>query len=156
MAEKTEMQPGDRQILMALQQDGRISNQDLAERAAMSASACWRRVRALEDAGIITRYAALVDPEKIGLSFHAMVHVVLSRHQAGHVASFIEAALARPEVLDCFATTGDADYHLRIRCRDLSAYNAFLEDFLFALEGVSSVKTNLILRQLKHETRLVV
>jgi len=156
MAEKTEMQPGDRQILMALQQDGRISNQDLAERAAMSASACWRRVRALEEAGIITRYTALVDPEKIGLSFHAMVHVVLSRHQAGHVASFIEAALARPEVLDCFATTGDADYHLRIRCQDLSAYNAFLEDFLFALEGVSTVKTNLILRQLKHETRLVV
>lgn len=156
MAEKTEIQPGDRQILDALQQDGRISNQDLAERAAMSASACWRRVRALEDARIITRYTALVDPDKIGLSFHAMVHVVLSRHQAGHVASFIEAALARPEVLDCFATTGDADYHLRIRCRDLSAYNAFLEDFLFALEGVSTVKTNLILRQLKHETRLVV
>lgn len=156
MAEKTEMQPGDRQILDALQEDGRISNQDLAERAAMSASACWRRVRALEESGVITRYTALVDPERIGLSFHAMVHVVLSRHQAGHVANFIKAAMARPEVLDCFATTGDADYHLRVRCQDLSAYNAFLEEFLFALEGVSTVKTSLILRQLKHETRLVV
>lgn len=156
MSEKFEIQAADRQILNALQQDGRISNQDLAERAAMSASACWRRVKALEEGGVIERYAALVNPETVGLSFHAMVHVVLSRHQAGHVENFIQAVMTRPEVLDCFATTGDADYHLRIRCRDLSAYNAFLEEFMFALEGVSTVKTNLILRQLKHETQLVV
>jgi len=156
LAEKIEIQPADRQILKALQDDGRISNQDLAERAAMSASACWRRVKALEESGVIERYTALVDPEAVGLSFHAMVHVVLSRHQAGHVENFISAVMTRPEVLDCFATTGDADYHLRIRCRDLAAYNAFLEEFMFSLEGVSTVKTNLILRQLKHETRLVV
>lgn len=156
MSAKTEIQAADRTILMALQQDGRISNQELAERTAMSPSACWRRVRALEDAGVIARYAALIDPEAVGLVFHAMVHVVLSRHHAGHVAAFIDAVTARPEVLDCFATTGDADYHLRVRCRDLTAYNAFLEEFLFALEGVSTVKTNLILRQVKHETRLVV
>jgi len=156
MAEKIEIQTADKQILNALQQDGRISNQDLAERSAMSASACWRRVKALEEAGVIERYTALVNPEAVGLSFHAMVHVVLSRHQAGHVENFIEAVMTRPEVLDCFATTGDADYHLRIRCRDLAAYNEFLEEFMFALEGVSTVKTNLILRQLKHETRLVV
>lgn len=156
MGEKFGIPATDRQILMALQQDGRISNQDLAERAAMSASACWRRVRALEESGVIVRYTALVDPEAVGLVFHAMVHVVLSRHHAGHVAAFIDAVTARPEVLDCFATTGDADYHLRVRCRDLSAYNAFLEQFLFALEGVSTVKTNLILRQIKHETRVEV
>ena len=156
MAEKIEIQQVDRQLLNALQEDGRISNQDLAERAAMSASACWRRVRALEEGGVIERYTALVNPEAVGLGFHAMVHVVLSRHQAGHVENFIQAVMTRPEVLDCFATTGDADYHLRIRCRDLAAYNAFLEEFMFSLEGVSTVKTNLILRQLKHETRLVV
>lgn len=156
MGEKFGIPATDRQILMALQQDGRISNQDLAGRAAMSASACWRRVRALEDSGVIVRYTALVDPEAVGLVFHAMVHVVLARHHAGHVAAFIDAVTARPEVLDCFATTGDADYHLRVRCRDLAAYNAFLEEFLFALEGVSTVKTNLILRQIKHETRVEV
>jgi Lrp/AsnC family leucine-responsive transcriptional regulator len=156
MADKMEIQAADRQLLDALQQDGRISNQDLAERAAMSTSACWRRVKALEENGVIERYTALVNPEAVGLGFHAMVHVVLSRHQATHVERFIEAVMTRPEVLDCFATTGDADYHLRIRCRDLAAYNAFLEEFMFALEGVSTVKTNLILRQLKHETRLVV
>ncbi|PHR22102.1 MAG: AsnC family transcriptional regulator [Hoeflea sp.] len=156
MAEKIEIQQVDRQLLNALQEDGRISNQDLAERAAMSASACWRRVKALEEGGVIERYTALVNPEAVGLEFHAMVHVVLSRHQAGHVENFIQAVMTRPEVLDCFATTGDSDYHLRIRCRDLAAYNAFLEEFMFSLEGVSTVKTNLILRQLKHETRLVV
>jgi len=156
VAEKTEIQPADRQLLSALQDDGRISNQDLAERAGMSASACWRRVKALEEGGVIERYTALVNPEAVGLNFHAMVHVVLSRHQAGHVENFIEAVMRRPEVLDCFATTGDADYHLRIRCRDLAAYNAFLEDFMFALEGVSTVRTNLILRKLKHETRVEV
>ena len=156
LASNLEIQAADRQILTALQQDGRISNQDLAERSAMSASACWRRVKALEETGVIERYTALIDPESVGLSFHAMVHVVLSRHQAGHVEGFIDAVMTRPEVLDCFATTGDADYHLRVRCRDLNAYNAFLEEFMFALEGVSTVKTNLILRQLKHETRLPV
>jgi Lrp/AsnC family leucine-responsive transcriptional regulator len=156
VAKEFEMQPADRQILKALQDDGRISNQDLAERANMSASACWRRVKALEEDGVIERYTALVNPEAVGLNFHAMMHVVLSRHQAGHVENFIQAVMGRPEVLDCFATTGDADYHLRIRCRDLAAYNAFLEDFMFALEGVSTVRTNLILRQLKHETRVEV
>lgn len=153
MPEEIAIQAIDLRLLATLQDNGRISNQDLAESVAMSASACWRRVKALEQQGVIERYAALVNPEACGLVFHAMVHVVLSRHQAVHVENFIEAVMTRPEVLDCFATTGDADYHLRVRCRDLSAYNAFLEKFLFAFEGVSTVKTNLILRQLKHETR---
>ena len=137
MVEKIEIQTADRQILNALQQDGTHLQPDLAERAAMSASACWRRVKALEEGGVIERYTALVDPEAVGLSFHAMVHVVLSRHQAGHVENFIQAVMNPPRSLDCFATTGDADYHLRIRCRDLAAYNEFLEEFMFALEGVS-------------------
>ncbi|MDP2120732.1 MAG: Lrp/AsnC family transcriptional regulator [Hoeflea sp.] len=156
MVEKFEFQAADRPLLRALQQDGRISNQDLAERANMSTSACWRRVKALEEGGVIARYTAIIDPAAVGLSFHAMVHVGLSRHQAGHVEAFIAAVMTRPEVLDCFATTGDADYHLRVLCKDLNAYNAFLEEFLFALEGVSTVRTNLILRQLKHETRVEV
>ncbi|OCW56791.1 Lrp/AsnC family transcriptional regulator [Hoeflea olei] len=152
--DESALSPADRRLLGALQDDGRISNQDLAERAAMSPSACWRRVKALEEAGTITRYTALVDPDAVGLAFHAMVHVGLSRHKASHVEGFIAAVTARPEVLDCFATTGDADYHLRVRCRDLAAYNTFLEEFLFGLEGISTVRTNLILRQLKHETRV--
>jgi DNA-binding Lrp family transcriptional regulator len=141
----------DRRLLGIVQRDGRISNQDLAEAAAMSTSACWRRVKALEDAGVIRRYAAIVDPAACGLRFHAIVHVQLARHEEGFVDGFVEAIAARPEVLDCFATTGEADYHLRVLCADLDAYNLFLERFLFRLPGVKSARTNLVLREVKHE-----
>jgi DNA-binding Lrp family transcriptional regulator len=146
----TTLEEADRRILRALQADGRISNQELAERVGMSASACWRRVRALEEAGIIRGYAALVDPARAGLGFHAVVHVTLTRHDHRHVDTFIVEVGRRPEVLDCFATTGEADYHLRVLCRDLDAYNQFLEGFLFRLPGIANVRTNLVLKGIKH------
>ncbi|WP_246730263.1 Lrp/AsnC family transcriptional regulator [Nitratireductor mangrovi] len=142
----------DRRLLRILQGNGRISNQELAEAAGMSASACWRRVRALEEAGVIRRYAALVDTQKAGMDFHAIVHVSLTRHDHGHVDTFIDEVTGRPEVLDCFATTGEADYHLRVVCDDLAAYNAFLEGFLFRLPGIANVRTNLVLKDIKQET----
>ena len=116
----------DQTLLAEIQQDCRISNQDLAECAQLSASACWRRVRALEDAGVITGYGARIDRGKLGLEFAAMTHVSLTRHDARHVEVFVAAVQARAEVLDCFATTGAADYHLRVVCRDVAAYNDFL------------------------------
>ena len=115
----------------------------------MSASACWRRVRALEEAGVIRGYAALVDPARAGLEFQAVVHVMLTRHDHSHVDTFIAEVGRRPEVLDCFATTGEADYHLRVLCRDLDAYNQFLEGFLFRLPGIANVRTNLVLKSIK-------
>jgi DNA-binding Lrp family transcriptional regulator len=144
----------DRRLLRILQRDGRISNQELAEQAAMSASACWRRVRALEEAGVIRRYAAVLDPASCGLSFHAIVHVQLARHEEGFVTEFVAAVSRRPEVLDCFATTGEADYHLRVLCADLETYNAFLERYLFRLPGVQSARTNLVLKEVKHDLAL--
>ncbi len=149
-----ELDDQDRRLLKALQADGRISNQDLAEKAGMSASACWRRVRALEEAGIVRRYGALLDARSVGLAFHAIVHVTLTRHDEGHVETFIGEVQRRAEVLDCFATTGEADYHLRVMCRDLDAYNAFLERFLFRLPGIANVRTNLVLREIKQQTAL--
>ncbi|QDZ03293.1 Lrp/AsnC family transcriptional regulator [Nitratireductor mangrovi] len=146
------MEAQDRRLLRILQGNGRISNQELAEAAGMSASACWRRVRALEEAGVIRRYAALVDTQKAGMDFHAIVHVSLTRHDHGHVDTFIDEVTGRPEVLDCFATTGEADYHLRVVCDDLAAYNAFLEGFLFRLPGIANVRTNLVLKDIKQET----
>lgn len=144
----------DRRILAVLQKNGRISNQELADAAGMSPSACWRRVRSLEAAGIIRRYAALVDEEKAGLSYHAIVHVTLTRHDHGHVDTFISEIRCRSEVLDCFATTGEADYHLRVVCVDLAAYNRFLEGFLFRLPGIANVRTNLVLKDIKHENAI--
>jgi DNA-binding Lrp family transcriptional regulator len=139
----------DRKILRLLQQDCRISNQALAEKVGLSASVCWRRVNALEKAGIIARQAAIVDARKAGWGFQAVVHVTLQRHDSSHVDQFIAAVTAREEVLECLSTTGDADYHLKIVCRDLDAYNHLLETFLFRLPGIAHVKTNVVLKEIK-------
>jgi Lrp/AsnC family transcriptional regulator, leucine-responsive regulatory protein len=144
----------DRKILRALQADSRMSNQALADAAGMSASACWRRVKLLEDAGVIRGYTAIVDAARAGMTFHAIAHVSLTRHDHGHVDTFIAEVKRRPEVLDCFATTGEADYHLRVVCADLAAYNAFLEGFLFRLPGIANVRTNLVLKDIKQETAI--
>lgn len=149
-----ELTERDRQLLRLLQRDARLSNQDLAERAGMSASACWRRVKALEEAGLITGYVAEVDAERAGLSFGAVVHIRLERHEHAHVDGFIAAVLRRPEVLELFATTGEADYHMRVVCADKAAYNSFLDDFLFRLPGVALVRTNLILKEHKRTALL--
>lgn len=146
--------PPDHRILRILQSDGRISNQDLANRAGLSTSSCWRRVRDLETAGIITGYRATIDREACGLSFHALVQVELNRHAAEPLDSFTDMVKTRDEVLDCYATTGDADYHLRVACPSKEAYFTFLETVLFKLTIVSRVRTNLILAETKRHGHL--
>ncbi|MEM9320571.1 MAG: Lrp/AsnC family transcriptional regulator [Pseudomonadota bacterium] len=148
------MEKSDIRVLRALQLDGRISNQDLAAHVGLSPSSCWRRVRELEAAGIITGYRATIDPEACGLGFHALVQVELNRHAAEPLGSFGDMVAAHDEVLDCYATTGDADYHLRVVCRSKEAYFAFLEDVLFRLPVVSKVRTNLILTETKRHGTL--
>ncbi|MFW8633690.1 Lrp/AsnC family transcriptional regulator [Cribrihabitans pelagius] len=145
----------DRRILALLQEDCRITNAELAEAAGMSPSALWRRVRALEDAGVIRRYSAVVDPAELGLQFHAIVHVHLTRHDPDKLVEFIRAVENSPLVQDCYATTGQADYHLRVLAPDLEAYNRFLEGFLFRLPAVASAQTNVVLRSIKHGSPLV-
>jgi DNA-binding Lrp family transcriptional regulator len=140
----------DLRILTLLQQDARLSNADLAERVGMSASALWRRVRAFEEAGIITRYGAIISPAKLGLGFQAIVHVHLTRHDPEKIVEFIEAVERNDRIQDCYATTGQADYHLRVLTRDLESYNRFLEEFLFRLPAVASAQTNVVLRSIKH------
>lgn len=149
-----ELDGRDRRILGLIQADCRISNADLAERVGMSASACWRRVRALEDAGVIAGYGARLDPARAGLEFSAILHVHLTRHTPDSLRAFIRAIELRDEVLDCWATTGQADYHLRVLCRDIAAFNRFLEDFLFTLPAVQSAQTNVVLRRIKSASSL--
>jgi len=144
----------DLHILNALQTDSRIANADLAQEVGMSASACWRRVRALEEAGVIDRYAAHVNPAKLGLQFHAIVHVQLTRHDPDKIVDFIRAVETSTEVQECYATTGQADYHLRVLTADIDAFNRFLEGFLFRLPAVSSAQTNVVLRSIKRATVL--
>ena len=139
----------DRRLLALLERDCRLSHADLAAQIGMSTSACWRRIRAFEEAGLIDSYGARLRADRLGLAFHAIVHVQLTRHDKPALRRFIEVIPNRPEVRDCYATTGAADYHLRIRCTDIDAYNRFLEDVLFTLPAVRSAQTNVILRDLK-------
>ncbi len=144
----------DTKILTTLQRDGRLSNQGLADQVGISAAACWRRVRALEEDGVITGYAAMLDRKRVNLNLCAFVHVTLSRHVQESTTSFEEAILGRSEVLECFATTGDADFILRVVTESIESLDRFLEDFLFALPQISQVRSNIALRELKFETAL--
>ncbi len=145
----------DRRILTLLQEDSRISNADLAETVGMSPSALWRRVRALEEAGVIERSGAVVNAAAMGLGFHAMVHVQLTRHDPEKLKEFIRAVENNSLVQECFATTGQSDYHLRVLAPDLEAYNRFLEEFLFRLPAVASAQTNVVLRTIKRDRPVV-
>ena len=146
----------DRALLKELQQDCQISNQALADNVGLSASVCWRRIKALEKSGIIRRYSAIIDGLAAGMGFQAIVYVTLFRHEAGNLQNFTTAIERREEVLECVATTGDADYHLRVICEDQQAYNRFLEEFLFQIPGISNVKTNLILKEIKSQAYIPV
>lgn len=139
----------DKRLLRLLQQNARLSNAELAEQAALSPSSCWRRVRALEEDGTITRYTALVDPRRVGLAFEAIVHVQLDRHDSAGVQAFMTMVRDHDEVVECSATTGTADYHMRVICRDIDAYNQFLERALFRLPCVRSAQTNMVLKKIK-------
>lgn len=139
----------DLDLLTLLQDDARLSNSELSERVAMSASSCWRRIKSLEESGIIERYAAILEPSKMGLRFDAIVHVQLARHDSDEVQQFLDMVRARPEIVECTATTGAADYHLRVICKDVGAYNDFLENVLFKLTCLRSAQTNMVLKKIK-------
>lgn len=144
----------DRKLLGELQQDSRLTMQQLAERVGMSASACWRRVKALEEAGVIERYAVIANTRKAGFGLSSIVHVSLARHEQKNVDNFVREVLRHPEVLECFATSGEADFHLRVVVEDIDAYNRFLDDFIFRLPGVSQVRSNIVLKEIKADTAL--
>ena len=144
----------DRAILAELQRDSRLTMQELAARLDMSSSACWRRVKALEQDGVIDRYVVIVDPKKAGFSLSSMTLVSLARHEERNVENFIKEVGRHPEVLECFATSGEADFHLRVVVEDMDAYNKFLDDFIFRLPGVSQVRSNIVLKEIKADTAL--
>jgi DNA-binding Lrp family transcriptional regulator len=148
------IEPLDGRLLLQLQQDSRQSNQQLADSVGMSPSACWRKVAALETSGVIARYTALVDREKAGFAMSAILHVSLDRHDEQVVSQFVLRVQKRPEVLECFATTGDADYHLKVVVADMAAYNRFLDEFMFRIPGVRHVRTNVILKDIKYDVTL--
>ena len=125
----------ERRILLAVQDNGRLSVNDLAERIGLSSSPTWRRLRALEERGVIRRYVALLDPALAGVPQCVFTHITLVKHDRAAIVAFETAMLARQEVLECFATTGDADYLLRIMVADTAAFDATDFDQLDAFFG---------------------
>ena len=147
----------DRHILEVLQSDGRLSNQELADRIGLSPSPCLRRVRALEDAGLITGYRALVDAKKLGLSLMALLHISMDKHTPERFANFEKKVAAQPEVLECLLITGqEADYQLKVIIRDMDAYQELLLNRITRIEGVTGVHTSFVLRRVLDKTAVPV
>ncbi|NMM13172.1 MAG: Lrp/AsnC family transcriptional regulator [Rhodoferax sp.] len=147
----------DQHILEVLQQDGRINNQDLADRIGLSPSPCLRRVRALEESGLIVGYRALLDAKKLGLTLMALIHISMDLHTPERFANFEAAVRVLPEVLDCLLITGqDADYQLKVIVRDMEHYQSLLLDQLTSIEGVTGVHSSFVLRQVVSKTALAV
>jgi Lrp/AsnC family transcriptional regulator, leucine-responsive regulatory protein len=147
----------DRQILAALQEDGRISNQDLADRIGLSPSPCLRRVRALEEGGFLIGYRALVDPKALGLSLMALIHISMDQHTPERFEAFEKAVHEIPEVLECLLITGqDADYQLKVVVKDMDAYQELLLNRITRIKGVTGVHSSFVLRRVVDKTALPV
>jgi len=136
-------------LLRALQAEGRLSNVDLAQRVNLSPSACLRRVQRLEADGVISGYRAELDPAKLGLGLRAFVRVQLRSHGSDDINRFAEAIRGCDEVERCFALTGDMDYLLEVRVRDLEHFSRFLLDGLLAGGQVADVNSSFVLRAVK-------
>lgn len=141
-------------ILEALQKDGRLSNRDLAKKVSLSPSPSWRRLRALEDAGVISHYAAVVNREEVGLSIMGFAHVTLHDHRSENVKKFDRAILGAPQVLECHATSGEHDYMLKVVAPDMASYQDFLSSYLLKIGVVRTVNTSFVLKQQKSTTAL--
>ncbi len=140
----------DRRILKALQEDGRMTIQAIADRVGLSASPCLRRIRQMERAGVITAYSATVDQNAVGLPVSVFVSIKLERQRAAELDRFAAAIRAWPEVMECYLMTGKFDFLLRVVCADLAAYESFLRDRLTQLEGVGSIESSFSLGQVKY------
>ena len=143
----------DRAILEVIQNEGRISNQELADRVGLSPSPCLRRVRTLEESGIITGYRAIVDAKKMGLSLMAILMISMDRHTPERFANFDRIVTELPEVLECLLITGQAaDYQFKVIVNDMDGYQRLLLDKITRIEGVSGVHSSFVMRQVVNKT----
>jgi Lrp/AsnC family transcriptional regulator, leucine-responsive regulatory protein len=136
----------DRKILGALQADGSLANSQLAERVGLSESACLRRVKLLESAGVIERYTAILNPLKIGISVSFVVRITLKAQTDLDLGAFEQAVRRVPEVAECYLTTGESDYLLRVVARSAADFERLHSKVLTKLPGVARVDSSLVLR----------
>ena len=151
---KTALDHHDARILEVLQEDARVSNADLADAIGLSASPCWRRVRRLEETGVIRKHVTLLEPEAIGLPVNVFATVALREQVEGRLEHFERELLRRPEVMECYLMTGEFDYLLRVVVPDVGAYRRFVLDHLSRIEGIASIKSSFALKQVQYKTAL--
>lgn len=151
---KIDVDEFDLRIISLLQTNGRMTNQELSDQIGLSPSPCLRRVRQLENAGVITGYVALVDPQMLGLSVSAFVRVRLDQQDDQHLAAFETAVAEFPEVMECYLMTGEADYQLRVLVGSLGEFEDFLRHRLTKIKGVAQVTTSFALRPVVYKTAL--
>jgi Lrp/AsnC family leucine-responsive transcriptional regulator len=144
----------DRRLLRVLQDDGRISNAELARRCNLSPAACFERMRRLREKKVITGYAALINPAKVGRGLMIFVEVLLDRTTGDMFEAFAEAVRRQPEVLECHMVAGGFDYLIKARVGDMEAYRAFLGDVLVKMPGVRETRTYAVLEEVKSTTAL--
>ncbi len=147
----------DRQLLRLLQENGRMSNQELADRIGLSPSPCLRRVRALEESGVIAGYRAMVDAKALGLTLMALVYIAMDKHTPERFEHFEKEIGVIPEVLECLLITGqDADYQIKVIVRDMEAYQELLLNRINRIQGVTGVHSSFVLRRVVDRTSLPV
>lgn len=150
----TKLDAFDRRILAALQRDGRLTNVQLADEIGLSASPCLRRVRQLEDAGVIRGYRASLDPDEVGLGLTVFVGIKVERHHEKEAERFREAVSALPEVISAFLVSGESDFLLHVVVPDLRGYERFLTGTLLKLPGVSDIRSNFAIQTVKAQSPL--
>ena len=144
----------DRRILRTLQQDGRLSNVELAQQVSLSPSPCLARVKKLESDGVIGGYVALLDPVALGFGVSVFIQVRLEKQVERSLGAFEHAISERPEVMECYLMTGQSDYMLRVVVPDVPALERFIVDFLSRVPGVGNIQSSFALKQVKYKTAL--
>jgi Lrp/AsnC family transcriptional regulator len=151
---KMNLSVSDRRLLQALQEDTSLSQIDLAERSGLSRTSVWRRVRELEEAGVIEGRVALLNPKALGLQIHVLLSVSMVEHSNKVRRSFETHVERLPEVMECFSVSGERDYVLQIISRDMESYNEFLNTKILHHSSVRSASSSFALRRVKYTTAL--
>lgn len=144
----------DRRILAALQQDAAISHQELAERVGASSASCWRRIKAMEQAGVLTRTVRLVDPDKVGRGVNVLCNIRMRSHAREARSAFEQFVDGRPEIVECFSMSGEWDYLIRVVVADVEDYNRFLMQILLGHPSVAGAASHFALSMTKYTTAL--
>lgn len=147
----------DKIILNALQNNGRLSNQELADKIGLSPSACLRRFKSLEESGLIVGYRTILDAKALGLDLMALIHISMDKHTKERFSQFEKEIQALPNVLECLLLTGQsADYQLKVVVKDLEAYQDLLLNHVTQIQGVSGVHTSFVLRKVVDKTAILI